>query len=182
MVNEKKLPLDYDTIKELPDAHEEDIKKYCNIRFGMNIDDKTAIEINDFYWNNDNPLYLHKSPAGNLYVINDLEEEAKQADGEIMVNGSRFRQMDEEKQFEYIKNNFDDENFDEMLEQLGEGRVQVISDALARSFATLDKHEDLWRKLLEKGANPERSIKVVAEDANLGDNLNWLLDNIDNVH
>lgn len=179
LVNEEKLPLDYDTIKELPDAHEEDIKKYCNIRFGMNIDDKTAIEINDFYWNNDNPLYLHKSPAGNLYVINDLEEEVKQADGEIMVNGSRFRQMDEEKQFEYIKNNFDDENFDEMLEQLGEGRVQVISDALARSFATLDKHEDLWRKLLEKGANPERSIKVVAEDANLGDNLNWLLDNID---
>ena len=179
LVNEEKLPLVYDTIKELPDAHEEDIKKYCNIRFGMNIDDKTAIEINDFYWNNDNPLYLHKSPAGNLYVINDLEEEVKQADGEIMVNGSRFRQMDEEKQFEYIKNNFDDENFDEMLEQLGEGRVQVISDALARSFATLDKHEDLWRKLLEKGANPERSIKVVAEDANLGDNLNWLLDNID---
>ena len=179
LVNEEKLPLDYDTIKELPDAHEEDIKKYCNIRFGMNIDDKTAIEINDFYWNNDNPLYLHKSPAGNLYVINDLEEEVKQADGEIIVNGSRFRQMDEEKQFEYIKNNFDDENFDEMLEQLGEGRVQVISDALARSFATLDKHEDLWRKLLEKGANPERSIKVVAEDANLGDNLNWLLDNID---
>ena len=179
LVNEEKLPLDYDTIKELPDAHEEDIKKYCNIRFGMNIDDKTAIEINDFYWNNDNPLYLHKSPAGNLYVINDLEEAVKQADGEIMVNGSRFRQMDEEKQFEYIKNNFDDENFDEMLEQLGEGRVQVISDALARSFATLDKHEDLWRKLLEKGANPERSIKVVAEDANLGDNLNWLLDNID---
>ena len=179
LVNEEKLPLDYDTIKELPDAHEEDIKKYCNIRFGMNIDDKTAIEINDFYWNNDNPLYLHKSPAGNLYVINDLEEEVKQADGEIMVNGSRFRQMDEEKQFEYIKNNFDDENFDEMLEQLGEGRVKVISDALARSFATLDKHEDLWRKLLEKGANPERSIKVVAEDANLGDNLNWLLDNID---
>lgn len=179
LVNEEKLPLDYDTIKELPDAHEEDIKKYCNIRFGMNIDDKTAIEINDFYWNNDNPLYLHKSPAGNLYVINDLEEEVKQADGEIMVNGSRFRQMDEEKQFEYIKNNFDDENFDEMLEQLGEGRVQVISDALTRSFATLDKHEDLWRKLLEKGANPERSIKVVAEDANLGDNLNWLLDNID---
>lgn len=37
----------------------------------------------------------------------------------------------------------------------------------------------MWRKLLEKGANPERSIKVVAEDANLGDNLNWLLDNID---
>lgn len=179
LVNEEKLPLDYDTIKELPDAHEEDIKKYCNIRFGMNIDEKTAIEINDFYWNNDNPLYLHKSPAGNLYVINDLEEEVKQADGEIIVNGSRFRQMDEEKQFEYIKNNFDDENFDEMLEQLGEGRVQVISDALARSFATLDKHEDLWRKLLEKGANPERSIKVVAEDANLGDNLNWLLDNID---
>lgn len=179
LVNEEKLLLDYDTIKELPDAHEEDIKKYCNIRFGMNIDDKTAIEINDFYWNNDNPLYLHKSPAGNLYVINDLKEEVKQADGEIMVNGSRFRQMDEEKQFEYIKNNFDDENFDEMLEQLGEGRVQVISDALARSFATLDKHEDLWRKLLEKGANPERSIKVVAEDANLGDNLNWLLDNID---
>ena len=179
LVNEEKLPLDYDTIKELPDAHEEDIKKYCNIRFGMNIDDKTAIEINDFYWNNDNPLYLHKSPAGNLYVINDLGEEVKQADGEIMVNGSRFRQMDEENQFEYIKNNFDDENFDEMLEQLGEGRLQVISDALARSFATLDKHEDLWRKLLEKGANPERSIKVVAEDANLGDNLNWLLDNID---
>ncbi len=179
LVNEEKLPLDYDTIKELPDAHEEDIKKYCNIRFGMNIDDKAAIEINDFYWNNDNPLYLHKSPAGNLYVINDLEEEVKQADGEIMVNGSRFRQMDEEKQFEYIKNNFDDENFDELLEQLGEGRVQVISDALARSFATLDKHEDLWRKLLEKGANPERSIRVVAEDANLGDNLNWLLDNID---
>lgn len=179
LVNEEKLPLDYDTIKELPDAHEEDIKKYCNIRFGMNIDDKTAIEINDFYWNNDNPLYLHKSPTGNLYVINDLGEEVKQADGEIMVNGSRFRQMDEENQFEYIKNNFDDENFDEMLEQLGEGRVQVISDALARSFATLDKHEDLWRKLLEKGANPERSIKVVAEDANLGDNLNWLLDNID---
>lgn len=179
LVNEEKLPLDYDTIKELPDAHEEDIKKYCNIRFGMNIDEKTAIEINDFYWNNDNPLYLHKSPAGNLYVINDLEEEVKQADGEIMVNGSRFRQMDEEKQFEYIKNNFDYKNFDEMLEQLGEGRVQVISDALARSFATLDKHEDLWRKLLEKGANPERSIKVVAEDANLGDNLNWLLDNID---
>ena len=179
LVNEEKLPLDYDTIKELPDAHEEDIKKYCNIRFGMNIDEKTAIEINDFYWNNDNPLYLHKSPAGNLYVINDLEEEVKQADGEIMVNGSRFRQIDEEKQFEYIKNNFDYKNFDEMLEQLGEGRVQVISDALARSFATLDKHEDLWRKLLEKGANPERSIKVVAEDANLGDNLNWLLDNID---
>lgn len=179
LVNEEKLPLDYDTIKELPDAHEEDIKKYCNIRFGMNIDDKTAIEINDFYWNNDNPLYLHKSPAGNLYVINDLEEEVKQADGEIMVNGSRFRQMDEEKQFEYIKNNFDDENFDEMLEQLGEGRVQVISDALARSFATLDKHEDLWRKLLEKGANPERAIRVAAEDANLGDNLNWLLDNVD---
>ncbi|MBR1637826.1 MAG: hypothetical protein IJ688_00400 [Treponema sp.] len=179
LVNEEKLPLDYDTIKELPDAHEEDIKKYCNIHYGMNIDDKTAIEINDFYWNNDNPLYLHKSPAGNLYVINDLGEEVKQADGEIMVNASRFRQMDEENQFEYIKNNFDDENFDEMLEQLGEGRVQVISDALARSFATLDKHEDLWRKLLEKGANPERSIKVVAEDANLGDNLNWLLDNID---
>ena len=179
LVNEEKLPFDYDTIKELPDAHEEDIKKYCNTRFGMNIDDKTAIEINDFYWNNDNPLYLHKSPEGNLYVINDLEEEVKQANGEIMVNGSRFRQMDEEKQFEYIKNNFDDENFDEMLEQLGERRVQVISDALARSFATLDKHEDLWRKLLEKGANPERSIRVVAEDANLGDNLNWLLDNID---
>ena len=179
LVNEEKLPLDYDTIKELPDAHEEDIKKYCNIRFGMNIDDKTAIEINDFYWNNDNPLYLHKSPAGNLYVINDLEEEVKQADGEIMVNGSRFRQMDEEKQFEYIKNNFDDENFDEILEQLGEGRVQVISDALTRSFATLDKHEDLWRKLLVKGANPKRSIRVAAEDANLGDNLNWLLDNID---
>lgn len=54
----------------------------------------------------------------------------------------------------------------------------VLSDKLTESFDTLDKDEELWTYLLEKGADPTRAIRIAAADANLGDNLNWLLEHI----
>ena len=55
---------------------------------------------------------------------------------------------------------------------------QNLDDELARDFATLDSHPDVWLELLNKGADPRKAIKVAAEDTNLGDNLRWLIDHI----
>ena len=56
--------------------------------------------------------------------------------------------------------------------------MNVLSDALADSFNTLDHNPDYWQNLLDRGADPTRAIRIAAADANLGDNLNWLLDNV----
>ncbi|MBO4704841.1 MAG: Eco57I restriction-modification methylase domain-containing protein [Spirochaetaceae bacterium] len=53
-----------------------------------------------------------------------------------------------------------------------------LDDELARDFATLDSHPDVWLDLLNKGADPRKAIKVAAEDANLCDNLRWLINHI----
>ena len=55
-----------------------------------------------------------------------------------------------------------------------------LGNQLAREFATLDFKPDTWNELIEKGADPREALAVAAEDANLGDNLNWLLDRIGN--
>ncbi|MCR4714274.1 MAG: Eco57I restriction-modification methylase domain-containing protein [Treponemataceae bacterium] len=55
---------------------------------------------------------------------------------------------------------------------------QNLDDELARDFATLDSRPDVWLELLNKGADPRKAIKVAAADANLGDNLRWLIDHI----
>lgn len=53
-----------------------------------------------------------------------------------------------------------------------------LGEQLAKEFATLDFKPDTWNELLEKGADPREALVIAAEDANLGDNLNWLLDRI----
>ena len=53
-----------------------------------------------------------------------------------------------------------------------------LGERLADSFATLDFKPQEWSELLNKGADAREAIKTAAEDANLGDNLNWLLDNV----
>lgn len=53
-----------------------------------------------------------------------------------------------------------------------------LGERLADSFATLDFKPEEWSELLNKGADAREAIKTAAEDANLGDNLNWLLDNV----
>jgi len=53
-----------------------------------------------------------------------------------------------------------------------------LGEQLAKEFATLDFKPDTWNELIEKGADPREALAVAAEDANLGDNLNWLLDKI----
>lgn len=56
--------------------------------------------------------------------------------------------------------------------------AKKLGDKLAKEFATLDFKPDTWNELLEKGADPREALVIAAEDANLGDNLNWLLDRI----
>lgn len=175
--------------EELVQADVNEIKEYCNIRYKIELSDEQAKEIYDFY-NMNNRYTLDVSPAGNLYIHDYYEENTITADAELLKAGNYLRSIknDEKKSLDYLLKTFDeletaddDQWFKNLLEQTsydaGE-RLRFVSDILSTSFATLDRNDAFWQTLLDYGADPTRAIRIAAEDANLGDNLNWLLDNV----
>ena len=175
--------------KELDQADANEIMEYCKIRYKIELSEEQAKEIYDFY-NNNNRYTLDVSPAGNLYIHDYYEEDTVTADAELLKAGNYLRSIkdDEKKSLDYLSKTFNELEiesdinwFKKLLEQssydAGE-RIKIVSDILSASFATLDRNDSFWETLLDYGADPTRAIRIAAEDANLGDNLNWLLDNV----
>ncbi len=180
MQEERSNDFSYPNPATLDQASIPQLKEYCNLIYQIPLTDEQAQEIYEFY-NNNEQYGLYATPKGNLYIHNDYTGNTVSADGEILLNGNRFRQMPQEEQSKYIQNYIDEDFFEEMTEQFAEtkdGILKVLSNALADSFNTLDSNPDYWQNLLDKGTDPREAIKNAAVDANLGDNLNWLLDNV----
>ena len=189
MEEELKNDLGHPSSKVFEKANVNEIKEYCDIRYNIELTDVQTKEIYDFY-NMNNRYTLEASSAGNLYIRNHHEETIVTANAELLKAGNYLRSIkdDKKKSFEYLLKTFDeleipsdDKWFDNLLEQAsyesGE-RLRFVSDVLSTSFATLDRHDEFWKTLLDYGADPTRAIRIAAADANLGDNLNWLLDHI----
>ena len=127
---------------------------------------------------------MYVSPAGNLYVRDEYKEELISADSELLKAGNHLRTLEGKERLEYLlKNTSNDEPewSKGLLNQTSndsDERLRIVSDVLSDSFATLDRHDGFWQLLLDYGADPTRAIRIAAEDANLGDNLNWLLSNV----
>ena len=54
---------------------------------------------------------------------------------------------------------------------------KFLGHILAEAFCTADFKPEVWSYLLKKGADIDETLKTVAADANLGDNLKWLIEN-----
>lgn len=157
-------------------ASADDIRTAVWIMDRVELTEDAAKEIFSFY-NENTEQGLYVSPAGNIFLHNDYTGDTMRADGEILESGHRFRMMSEKEKNEYIERNYDDEAFEEMIGQFVNPE-KTLSDALTAAFATLDSKKDYWQSLLDHDANPRGAILMAANDANLGDNLNWLLDNV----
>lgn len=189
MEEELKNDLEHPSSKVFEKTNVNEIKEYCDIRYNIDLTDVQAKEIYDFY-NMNNRYTLEASSAGNLYIRDHYEETIVTANAELLKAGNYLRSIkdDKKKSFEYLLKTFDeleipsdDKWFDDLLEQAsydsGE-RIQFVSDVLSTSFATLNRTDEFWKTLLDYGADPKKALRVAAADAFLGDNLNWLLDNI----
>ena len=131
---------------------------------------------------------MYVSPAGNLYERDEYKEELISADSELLKAGNHLRTLEGKERLDYLLKNtsVDEPEWSTgLLKQLSNNsdeRVRIVSDVLSDSFATLDRHDNFWKVLLEYGADPTKAIRIAAEEANLGDNLNWLLDNVPESH
>ena len=163
------------------------IKEYCLLNSEIKLSDEQVKEIAMFYDNNDQ-FSLYVSPAGNLYERNEYEGNLVSADAELLKAGNYLRTLEGKERFEYLLKNttIDEPEWSNgLLNQTSNDSVQrlkIVSDVLSESFATLDRHDGFWQLLLNYGADPTRAIRIAAEDANLGDNLNWLLNNVPESH
>lgn len=189
MEEELKNDLEHPSSKVFEKTNVNEIKEYCDIRYNIDLTDVQAKEIYDFY-NMNNRYTLEASSAGNLYIRDHYEETIVTANAELLKAGNYLRSIkdDSKESFEYLLRTFNDLSipedaqwFTDLLEQSsydsGE-RIQFVSDVLSTSFATLNRTDEFWKNLLDYGADPKKALRVAAADAFLGDNLNWLLDNV----
>lgn len=170
-------------------AKTEEIIDYCKISEGIDLAEYQAVEVYNFYHKN-SPYELAASSAGNLYIHDFYNGKTVPADAELLVAGHNLRSASDHgaaKTLDYLMEAFDGigaDNglrFKDLLSQISadkKKRLNLLSEVLADSFETLDRHDEFWKALLDYGANPAGAVRIAAEDANLGDNLNWLLDNI----
>ena len=190
-INEKQYRMQQERNKDFanPDAENlepasiQDIKDYCKFNSQIELTDEQVKEIYTFYDNHDQ-CGLYVSTAGNLYVRDEYEDKIVSADAELLKAGNNLRTLEGNERLDYLLYNIsnDIEEWSKgLLDQLSNDsdvRLRVVSDVLSESFATLDRHDSFWQVLLDYGADPTRAIRIAAEDANLGDNLNWLLNNV----
>ncbi len=54
---------------------------------------------------------------------------------------------------------------------------KFLGHILAEAFCTADFKPEVWSYLIEKDADIDEALKTAAADANLGDNLKWLVEN-----
>lgn len=170
-------------------AKTEEIIDYCKISGGIDLAEYQAVEVYNFYHKNIS-YELAASPVGNLYIHDFYNGKTVPADAELLFAGHNLRSASDHgaaKTLDYLMEAFDGigaDNglrFKELLSQISDDkkkRLDLLSEVLADSFETLDRHDEFWKALLDYGANPAGAVRIAAEDANLGDNLNWLLDNI----
>ena len=183
MQQERNNDFAHPNAEDLDYASPKDIKEYCKLNSKIELTDEQVREIHNFYDNNDQ-FALYVSPAGNLYVRDEYDGNLISADSELLKAGNHLRTLEGKERLEYLlKNTSNDEPewSKGLLNQTSndsDERLRIVSDVLSDSFATLDRHDNFWKVLLEYGADPTRAIRISAEDANLGDNLNWLLDNV----
>lgn len=183
MQQERNNDFAHPNAEDLEFASPKDIKEYCKLNSEIELTDEQVREIHNFYDNNDQ-FALYVSPAGNLYVRDEYKEELISADSELLKAGNHLRTLEGKERLEYLlKNTSNDEPewSKGLLNQTSndsDERLRIVSNVLSDSFATLDRHDGFWQLLLDYGADPTRAIRIAAEDANLGDNLNWLLNNV----
>ena len=183
MQQERNSDFAHPNAEDLEFASSRDIKDYCKLNSEIELTDEQVREIHNFYDNNDQ-FALYVSPAGNLYERDEYKEELISADSELLKAGNHLRTLEGKERLDYLLKNTSVDELEwstGLLNQLSNNsdeRFSIVSDVLSDSFATLDRHDNFWKVLLEYGADPTRAIRISAEDANLGDNLNWLLDNV----
>ncbi len=169
-----------------------DIQKFCRFGGAVLLYDSQALEIFDFYERNPD-FGLYKTKAGNIFIHDNINETTELADPAMLLKGYKLRSMNREHFNEYLEKHCYDDDFDKILEQLGETQEMrqrtkpysmedrkqfYLNRALEDSFDTLDKHEDFWQYLLDHDATPKEAIRIAAADANLYDNCHWLLSHI----
>lgn len=187
MQQERNNDFAHPNAEDLDYASPKDIKEYCKLNSEIELSDKQLEEIHNFYDNNDQ-FALYVSPAGNLYVRNEYDGNLISADSELLKAGNYLRTLEGKERLEYLLKNtsIDEPEWSKgLLNQTSndsDERLRIVSDVLSDSFATLDRHDGFWQLLLDYGADPTRAIRIAAEDANLGDNLNWLLNNVPESH
>ena len=183
MQQERNSDFAHPNADDLEFASPKDIKEYCKLNSEIELTDEQVREIHNFYDNNDQ-FALYVSPAGNLYVRDEYDGNLISADSELLKAGNHLRTLEGKERLEYLlKNTSNDEPewSKGLLNQTSndsDERLRIVSDVLSDSFATLDRHDGFWQLLLDYGADPTRAIRIAAEDSNLGDNLNWLLNNV----
>lgn len=183
MQQERNSDFAHPNAEDLDYASPKDIKEYCKLNSEIELTDEQVREIHNFYDNNVQ-FALYVSPAGNLYERDEYKEELISADSELLKAGNHLRTLEGKERLDYLLKNTsvdEPERSTGLLNQLSNNsdeRFRIVSDVLSESFATLDRHDGFWQLLLDYGADPTRAIRIAAEDANLGDNLNWLLDNV----
>ena len=183
MQQERNSDFAHPNAEDLDYASPKDIKEYCKLNSEIELTDEQVREIHNFYDNNVQ-FALYVSPAGNLYERDEYKEELISADSELLKAGNHLRTLEGKERLDYLlKNTSVDEpewstGLLNQLSNTSDERFRIVSDVLSDSFATLDRHDNFWKVLLEYGADPTKAIRIAAEDANLGDNLNWLLDNV----
>lgn len=187
MQQERNNDFAHPNAEDLDYASPKDIKEYCKLYSEIELSDKQLEEIHNFYDNNDQ-FALYVSPAGNLYVRDEYDGNLISADSELLKAGNYLRTLEGKERLEYLLKNtsIDEPEWSkDLLNQTSndsDERLRIVSDVLSDSFATLDRHDGFWQLLLDYGADPARAIRIAAEDANLGDNLNWLLSNVPESH
>lgn len=187
MQQERNNDFAHPNAEDLDYASPKDIKEYCKLNSEIELSDKQLEEIHNFYDNNDQ-FALYVSPAGNLYVRDEYDGNLISADSELLKAGNYLRTLEGKERLEYLLKNtsIDEPKWSKgLLNQTSndsDERLRIVSDVLSDSFATLDRHDGFWQLLLDYGADPARAIRIAAEDANLGDNLNWLLSNVPESH
>lgn len=187
MQQERNNDFAHPNAEDLDYASPKDIKEYCKLNSEIELSDKQLEEIHNFYDNNDQ-FALYVSPAGNLYVRDEYDGNLISADSELLKAGNYLRTLEGKERLEYLLKNtsIDEPEWSKgLLNQTSndsDERLRIVSDVLSDSFATLDRHDGFWQLLLDYGADPTRAIRIAAEDANLGDNLNWLLSNVPESH
>ena len=187
MQQERNNDFAHPNAEDLDYASPKDIKEYCKLNSEIELSDKQLEEIHNFYDNNDQ-FALYVSPAGNLYVRDEYDGNLISADSELLKAGNYLRTLEGKERLEYLLKNtsIDEPEWSKgLLNQTSndsDERLRIVSDVLSDSFATLDRHDGFWQLLLDYGADPARAIRIAAEDANLGDNLNWLLSNVPESH
>ena len=187
MQQERNNDFAHPNAEDLDYASPKDIKEYCKLNSEIELSDKQLEEIHNFYDNNDQ-FALYVSPAGNLYVRDEYDGNLISADSELLKAGNYLRTLEGKERLEYLLKNtsIDEPEWSkDLLNQTSndsDERLRIVSDVLSDSFATLDRYDGFWQLLLDYGADPTRAIRIAAEDANLGDNLNWLLSNVPESH